>query len=62
VGLLSTAKKVTHIGIGFLSDGVAVAQLQTGNNNPGGSSDEHPKVSAKVAMSTLSTRKEWVGI
>ena len=62
MGLLSTAKKVSHIGIDFLPDGVAVAQVQTGNNNPGGSSDEHPKASAKVAMSTLSTRKEWVGL
>jgi len=25
-------------------------------------SDEHPKVTVKVAISTLSTRKEWVGI
>jgi MSHA biogenesis protein MshJ len=25
-------------------------------------SDEHPKVTVKVVMSTLSTRKEWVGI
>jgi hypothetical protein len=62
VGLLSTAKKVSHIGIDLLPDGVAVAQLQTGNNHLGSSSDEHPKVSAKVAMSTLSTGKEWVGI
>jgi hypothetical protein len=25
-------------------------------------SDEHPKVTVEVAISTLSTRKEWVGI
>jgi hypothetical protein len=36
VGLFSTAKKESQIGIDFLPDGVAVAQVQTGKHNPGG--------------------------
>jgi MSHA biogenesis protein MshI len=36
VGLFVTAKKESQIGVDFLPDGVAVAQVQTGNNSPGG--------------------------
>jgi MSHA biogenesis protein MshI len=35
VGLFSTAKKESQIGVDFLPDGVAVAQVQTGKENPG---------------------------
>lgn len=35
MGLFSTAKKESQIGIDFMRDGVAVAQVQTGKNNPG---------------------------
>ena len=36
MGLFATAKKESQIGVDFLPDGVAVAQVQTGNNSPGG--------------------------
>jgi MSHA biogenesis protein MshI len=36
VGLFSTAKKESQIGVEFQHDGVAVAQVRTGKNNPGG--------------------------
>jgi MSHA biogenesis protein MshI len=36
VGLFSTAKKDSQIGVEFQHDGVAVAQVRTGKNNPGG--------------------------
>ena len=36
MGLFSTAKKESQIGVDFMPDGVAVAQVQTGKNNPGG--------------------------
>lgn len=35
MGLFSTAKKESQIGIDFMPDGVAVAQVHTGKNNPG---------------------------
>lgn len=35
MGLFSTAKKESQIGVDFLPDGVAVAQVQTGKENPG---------------------------
>ena len=35
MGLFSTAKQESQIGVDFLSDGVAVAQVQTGKKNPG---------------------------
>ena len=35
MGLFSTAKKESQVGIEFMRDGVAVAQVQTGKNNPG---------------------------
>ena len=35
MGLFSTAKKESQIGIEFQHDGVAVAQVRTGKNNPG---------------------------
>jgi MSHA biogenesis protein MshI len=35
VGLFSTAKKESQIGIEFQHDGIAVAQVRTGKNNPG---------------------------
>ncbi|MCP4470288.1 MAG: hypothetical protein GY815_06325 [Gammaproteobacteria bacterium] len=35
VGLFSTASKESQIGVDFLSDGVAVAQVLTGSKNPG---------------------------
>ena len=35
MGLFSTAKKEVQIGVDFLSDGVAVAQVQTGKKNRG---------------------------
>ncbi len=90
MGLFSTAKKESQIGVDFLPDGVAVAQVQTDRNNPGsiirsefvGAAGQAAQVEAlsewvrdnslqktpcvclvlEVAISTLSTRKEWVGI
>ncbi|MBT8434148.1 MAG: hypothetical protein KJN95_05780 [Gammaproteobacteria bacterium] len=35
MGLFSTAKKESQIGVDFLPDGVAVTQVQTGKRNPG---------------------------
>ncbi len=35
MGLFSTAKKESQIGIEFQHDGIAVAQVRTGKNNPG---------------------------
>ncbi len=35
MGLFSTVKKESQIGIDFLRDGIAVAQVRTGKNNPG---------------------------
>ena len=36
MGLFSTAKKESQIGVDFLPDGIAIAQVQTGKDNPGG--------------------------
>jgi len=36
VGLFSTTRKESQIGVDFLPDGVAVAQVKTGKDNPGG--------------------------
>lgn len=36
MGLFSTAKKESQIGVDFLPDGVALAQVRTGKRNPGG--------------------------
>ena len=70
MGLFSTATKESQIGIDFLPHGVAVAQVQTLESLDWKllwdefeiRSDEYPKVAVKVAISTLSTRKQWVGI
>ena len=36
MGLFSTTRKESQIGVDFLPDGVAVAQVKTGKDNPGG--------------------------
>ena len=67
MGLFSTAKKESQIGIDFLPHGIAVTQVQTLDwkllwDEIEIRSDAYPKVTVKVAISTLSTRKQWVGI
>ena len=59
MGLFSTAKKESQIGVDFLADGVAVAQVQTGNNNPG-DIIRSAYVSAAGQEAQVEALKEWV--
>jgi len=59
VGLFSTTRKESQIGIDFLSDGVAVAQVQTGKNNPGGVIRSE-FVNAAGQEAQLEALTEWV--
>ncbi len=59
MGLFSTAKKESQIGVDFLPDGVAVAQVQTGANNPGGIIRSE-FVSAAGQQAQVEALKQWV--
>jgi MSHA biogenesis protein MshI len=59
LGLFSTAKKESQIGIDFLPDGVAVAQVQTGRNNPG-SIIRSEFVNAAGQEAQVEALTEWV--
>ena len=59
MGLFSTAKKESQIGIDFLPDGVAVAQVQTGKHDPGGIIRSE-FVSAAGQQAQLEALTEWV--
>ena len=59
MGLFSTTRKESQIGIDFLSDGVAVAQVQTGKNNPGGVIRSE-FVNAAGQEAQLEALTEWV--
>jgi MSHA biogenesis protein MshI len=61
VGLFSTAKKESQIGVDFLSDGVAVTQVQTGKKNPGGiMRSEFVEASGQEAQ--VEALKDWVRV
>jgi len=60
VGLFSTAKKESQIGVDFLPDGIAVAQVQTGKNNAGGIIRSE-FVSAAGQQAQVEALTEWVG-
>ncbi|MCP4979690.1 MAG: hypothetical protein GY935_04255 [Gammaproteobacteria bacterium] len=59
MGLFSTAKKESQIGVDFLSDGVAVAQVQSGKKNPG-SIVRSEFVEASGQEAQIEALKEWV--
>ena len=59
MGLFSAAKKESQIGIDFLPDGLAVAQVQTGKNNPGGIIRSE-FVSAAGQEAQVEALTEWV--
>ena len=59
MGLFSTANKESQIGIDFLPEGVAVAQVQTGRNNPG-SIIRSEFVSAAGQEAQVEALSEWV--
>ena len=59
MGLFSTAKKESQIGVDFLSDGVAVAQVRTGKNNPG-SIIRSEFISAAGQAAQVEALQEWV--
>jgi len=60
VGLFSTAKKESQIGVDFLPDGVAIAQVQTGKDNPGGIIRSE-FVGAAGQEAQLEALNQWVG-
>ncbi|MCP4874228.1 MAG: hypothetical protein GY896_01975 [Gammaproteobacteria bacterium] len=59
MGLFSTAKKESQIGVDFLSDGVAVAQVQSGKKDPG-SIVRSEFVEASGQEAQIEALKEWV--
>jgi MSHA biogenesis protein MshI len=59
VGLFATAKKESQIGVDFLPDGVAVAQVQTGASNTG-SVIRSAFVNAAGQEAQVEALKEWV--
>ena len=59
MGLFSTAKKESQIGVDFLSDGIAVAQVQTGKKNPG-SIVRSEFVEASGQEAQVEALKDWV--
>jgi MSHA biogenesis protein MshI len=59
VGLFSTAKKESQIGVDFLPDGVAVAQVQVGTNNSG-DIIRSAFVNASGQEAQIDALKEWV--
>lgn len=59
MGLFSTAKKEVQIGVDFLSDGVAVAQVQTGKKNPG-AIIRSEFVAASGTPAQVQVLKQWV--
>lgn len=59
MGLFATAKKESQIGVDFLPDGVAVAQVQTGASNTG-SVIRSAFVNAAGQEAQVEALKEWV--
>ncbi len=59
MGLFSTAKKESQIGVDFLPDGVAVALVQTGKKNPG-AIIRSEFVAAAGTQAQVEVLKEWV--
>ena len=59
MGLFSTAKKEVQIGVDFLPDGVAVAQVQTGKKNPGAIICSE-FVAASGTPAQVQVLKQWV--
>ena len=59
MGLFSTAKKESQIGVDFLSDGVAVTQVQTGKKSPG-SILRSEFVEASGQEAQVEALKDWV--
>ena len=59
MGLFSTAKKEVQIGVDFLSDGVAIAQVQTGKKNPG-AIIRSEFVAATGTPDQVQVLKQWV--
>lgn len=60
MGLFSTAKREYQIGVDFLPEGVAVAQVRTGKNP--GVLVRSDFVGASGQTEQVEALKEWVGI
>ena len=61
MGLFSTVKKESQMGVDFLPDDVAVARVQTGNRNSG-DIVRSVYISADGQEAQTVALKEWVGI